>query len=409
MTPSAERQRLCIVVPTAASHDSRTRRIASSVAARGHDVVVLARSPGAPAPGGAAAEASAEIGHDGYRTTRVGTVAARPLPAPLRIVDRARATRRQRDAARVADRGADVYHGMAFMGIPVALDLARRQGARTVYDARDLYADARSIARLPGPLRRVVRARERGWARQADRVVTVNDGLAGVLAERFGIERPAVVMNCPPRWTPDPTGERRLHARLGLPADARIVLYHGGLEPGRGVEQLLAAGDLGPAVHIILLGYGSLLGWLDTRLAADPALGGRVHVLPAVPPEELLAWVHGADVVAMPIQPSTLNHRLSTPNKLFEALGAGVPVVASDFAPMRQIVIDDPDGPLGAVCDPTDPAAIASAIRSLLDLDEPASADLRARCLRAAHARYAWEMQLDVLLATYASLTGRPW
>jgi glycosyltransferase involved in cell wall biosynthesis len=76
---------------------------------------------------------------------------------------------------------------------------------------------------------------------------------------------------------------------------------------------------------------------------------------------------------------------------------------------MRRIVIDDPDGPLGAVCDPTDPAAIASAIRSLLDLDEPARAALRARCLRAAHARYAWEMQLEVLLATYASLTGRPW
>ncbi len=404
MTPSAEHQRLCIVVPTAASHDSRTRRIASSVAARGHDVVVLARSPG-EAPTGTADEANG----DGYRTLRVGTVATRRLPAPLRIVDRARATRRQRDAARIADPGADLYHGMAFMGIPVALDLAGRRGARTVYDARDLYADARSIARLPGLLRSVIRARERGWARQADRVVTVNDGLAGVLAERFGIERPAVVMNCPPRWMPDPIGERRLQVRLGLPADARIVLYHGGLEPGRGIEQLLDACDLGGGVHLVLLGYGSLQGSLDVRLAADPALAGRVHVLPAVPPEELPSWVHGADVVAMPIQPSTLNHRLSTPNKLFEALGAGVPVVASDFAPMRRIVIDDPDGPLGAVCDPTDPAAIASAIRSLLDLDEPARADLRARCLRAAHARYAWELQLEVLLATYASLTGRAW
>ena len=48
-------------------------------------------------------------------------------------------------------------------------------------------------------------------------------------------------------------------------------------------------------------------------------------------PTELLDWVAAADVVAMPIQPSTLNHRLTTPNKLFEALAAGVPVVASDL------------------------------------------------------------------------------
>lgn len=87
----------------------------------------------------------------------------------------------------------------------------------------------------------------------------------------------------------------------------------------------------------------------------------------------------------------------------------GVPILASDFPAMRAIVMDDPDGPLGAVCDPTNPAAIAGALRGLLALDDAARADLRARCLRASHARYAWEGQLEVLLATYSALTGHPW
>ena len=91
-------------------------------------------------------------------------------------------------------------------------------------------------------------------------------------------------------------------------------------------------------------------------LAAAPRFGGRVHVLPAVPPDELCAWVASADVGVMAIQPSTLNHRLSTPNKLFECLAAGVPVVASDFPEMRRIVCDDPVGPLGVVAAPDDVA-----------------------------------------------------
>jgi glycosyltransferase involved in cell wall biosynthesis len=108
-------------------------------------------------------------------------------------------------------------------------------------------------------------------------------------------------------------------------------------------------------------------------------------------------------------QPATLNERLSTPNKLFEALAAGVPVVSSDFAERRRIVVDDPDGPLGRVCDPTDPAAVAAAVRDLLALDEPERAGLRARILCAAHERYAWEAQLEVLLALYGRVTGAAW
>src|SRR5690606_15281325 len=114
------------------------------------------------------------------------------------------------------------------------------------------------------------------------------------------------------------------------------------------------------------------------------------HLLPPVPPDELLPWVASADVGVMVNQPRTLNERLSTPNKLYESLAAGLPVVSSDFPERRRIVSDDPDGPLGAVCDPTDPAAIARAIRSILELDPAARADLRARVLRAAHARYSW-------------------
>ncbi len=62
-------------------------------------------------------------------------------------------------------------------------------------------------------------------------------------------------------------------------------------------------------------------------------------------PDELLGWVAGADVDAMALQHSSLNHWLCTPNKLWESLAAGVPVVVSDFPVMRKIVLSGPSGP----------------------------------------------------------------
>jgi glycosyltransferase involved in cell wall biosynthesis len=108
----------------------------------------------------------------------------------------------------------------------------------------------------------------------------------------------------------------------------------------------------------------------------------------------------------MPIQPSTLNHRLTTPNKLFEAMAAGVPVVASDLPGMAPIVRETG---CGVLCDPTDVDALAAAITSILDAPEAERRAYHDRALAAAHGPYSWEVQVGVLLAEYGRLTGRPW
>jgi glycosyltransferase involved in cell wall biosynthesis len=214
-----------------------------------------------------------------------------------------------------------------------------------------------------------------------------------------------VVHNTPARWTVPAVRPDLLRQAAGLPPRTPIALYHGAFSPHRGLEELADA-LLVPgleAVHAVYLGYGRLEGALRQR-ATEPRYGGRLHVLDAVPPDVLPEWVASADVGVMPIQASTLNHRLSSPNKLFESIATGLPVVVSDFEEMRRIVLDDPAGPLGAVCDPVDPVSIAGAIRSILDLDPQARESLRARCLRAAHERWNWETESARLVGLYDSL-----
>jgi glycosyltransferase involved in cell wall biosynthesis len=236
--------------------------------------------------------------------------------------------------------------------------------------------------------------------------VTVNDAYADEMERRLRVERPLVVMNCSYRYAPVTPRERRFHDRFGLPPEARLVLYHGGLFPHRGIEELLAAlPDLPPKIHLVLMGYGVLEPEFRRR-AAEPGLAGRVWMMNAVPPAELLDWVACADVAAMPIQASTLNHRLTTPNKLFEAMAAGVPSVVSDLPGMAAIVRETG---CGILVDETSPASIGAAITRITSQTPAEWEAWRARCLEAAHATYSWETQVGKLLDEYGRLTGKPW
>lgn len=308
-------------------------------------------------------------------------------------------------AAAAAAPAVDVHHGHDLSGLEAAGRARLRVGGELVYDSHEIFLESGSNADRPGRLKGWLARSERGWTREARALVTVNESLAADLAARLRPARTVVVHNCPARWDPPVPGPDLIRAATGIPADTPIALYHGGFSAHRGLEQLADA-ILQPGleqVHAAYLGYGSQTAML-VAMAADPRFAGRLHVLPAVTPHELLAWVASADVDVLPIQASTLNHRLSTPNKLFESLAAGVPVVVSDFSEMRHIVLDDPAGPLGAVCDPADVSAVAAAIRSVIDRAPAERDELRARCLTAAHERWNWETESGRLVALYADL-----
>jgi glycosyltransferase involved in cell wall biosynthesis len=306
-----------------------------------------------------------------------------------------------------ASQSASILHAHDLSGaLPALVTLRTNPTATLLYDSHEVFLESGRWAKSPAFIRRLLASRfEEPTLKRAAALIAVNPQVIEELAKRYEIpERQVVTYNCPPAWNPEPRGTE-LRTAIGVDASAQIVLYHGGFSAHRGLEELLLAirDSRLVATHLVFLGYGPLEGMLRAA-AADPALAGRVHVLKAVAPEVLDRWVSGADVGMCTVLPSTLNHRISTPNKLFESIGAGVPVVASDFATMREILLRDPDGPLGAVCDPTDPTAVATAIDSLLRQSPAERAALRQRCIHAAAARWNWEVQATRLSDLYRSL-----
>ena len=296
---------------------------------------------------------------------------------------------------------ADIWHGMWAGSLPALGRLGRRHGGRTIYDSRDVYMHARAFDRMHPVRRWVFMALERRWAKAADAVLTVNDAYADILERTLGIDRPAVVMNCPERWDPPVPPPDRIREALKLPADAEVALYQGNLTSDRGIEQAMEAILEVPDARLVLMGYGARAEQYRKR-SAEPPYAGRVFLVPPVPPSELLEWTASASLLVITIQPTSLNHRHTTPQKLFEAMAAGIPVVASDLPGIRAVVSE---ARCGVLCDPTSPSAIAAAIRELLAASPDARQAFRAAALMAAHDRYNWETEVGTLLEMYERLS----
>jgi glycosyltransferase involved in cell wall biosynthesis len=396
-------------------HDSRVQREANTLADAGHDVTLfcLAGSreqlpllgprvavevqaaaagavvPGTPSPFHHPAQASLARKLLRKATWLAGYI--RQLRAWGRAITA--------DASRF-----DVWHAHDFAGL-VAVGGYVGSDVALVYDVHDLFTESGTARLLPGPVRRAILRYERHLVRRVDFAVTVNEALADVIEVRCRPRSMIVVHNCPPRWTPPQPRPDLIREVAGIPPHAPVVLYHGLLSANRGIERLLEAilhPDLG-AAHLALMGFGPLQASLS-EAAAEARFEGRVHVLDPVPPGELLPWVASADVGAMAMPPASRNLYLSTPNKLFECLAAGTPVVVSDFPAIRAIVDGDPLGPLGAICDPSDAGDVARALAGILALDRGAWSDLSQRCNGAAHERWNWESEARKLIDAYDTL-----
>ena len=308
-----------------------------------------------------------------------------------------------------AARSAEIFHAHDLSGaLPALVALRTQPNATLLYDSHEVFLESGRWAKTPAPLRRLLATWfEQPTLRRAAALIAVNPQVIEELAQRYEIPaRRVVTYNCPSAWSPEPR-DTQLRSAISVDEAAQVILYHGGFSAHRGLEELLVAirDPRLATAHLVFLGYGPLESMLRSA-AAQPDLAGRVHVLDAVSPEVLDRWVSGADVGMCTVLPSTLNHRISTPNKLFESISAGVPVVGSDFATMKSIIIDNPDGPLGEVCDPADPQSVATAIDAILRLSAVDRAALRARCLTAAATQWNWDVQAQGLVNLYRSIAS---
>ena len=384
--------RVAMLVRNPFTHDTRVEKEARTLREASYEVTVVAdAAPGLPL----------RERRDGVDVVRV----PRPLPGvPLaRFVAHARTLRRQLLALRP-----DVVHAHDSDALGPAAAAAHELTVPLVYDAHDLWLGRPRRGR--GRFYFALNQLWFGWLEsrlipRAAAWITVSAPIARHLERRYRVGPVELVPNYP-EITEERVSRRTIRdlpAAAEIPSSAPIVLYLGGLMAGRGIEHLVAAVPLiDREAHLVLLGAGGQAREL-ADLAARHGVALRVHLADLVPSDELNVIAASANVGVSPIVGTSQNYRYSLPNKLFQYMAAGLPVVASNFPQVREVV----EGSGAGLCvDTADPAALAAAIDTIL-ADRGLAAEMGAAGRAAVEDRYNWDVAAETLLGVYARVLGQ--
>lgn len=290
-------------------------------------------------------------------------------------------------------RHADIVHCNDLNALPigVAAKMVSFGRVKVVYDAHEY-----EIHRV-SPTRRVNIAvnymLERILIRFADRVMTVSEAISNEYARLYRISQPALVLNCPP--SSEVNKSNLFRDRFGIRQDQIIVLYQGGLSKGRGIEILLKAFSelLDDTVVFVVMGYGPL----ESLILEYQGKDSRIFFHPAVSPSVLLDYTSSADYGVLFYEDNCLNHRYCSPNKMFEYLMAGIPVLSSNLVEMRRLIEQNN---IGVVAESNDADGFRNALSSLRDMEY----ETLVRQVKTVRRKYCWEEQEKVLKEVYREL-----
>jgi glycosyltransferase involved in cell wall biosynthesis len=346
-------------------------RECSGLAAAGFDVTLIAR-------------ADSDYKRNGVHVVAMRTYSRRLVRMTLGVLTA---------LVRAVRTRSSLYHAHDPELIPALLVL-RLLGKTVVYDAHErLSAQVKSKHYLPFGTHRAAYALARGLekviGRGANRVVAAS----GLYAKAFPPARVTVVGNYPDltHFVPAADAEFATPARFG---------YVGGITQIRGINELVDAMEMVNATDRAVLRLVGAFGpaALQSSVSARPGWQ-HVEYAGSVPLTEVAHQLEGCLAGIVTYLP-TPHNMIGSPNKVFEYMAMGLPVILSDFPAWRDM-LDGVD--CGLFVDPSDPASLAAAMRRLIH-DRELAKRLGANGRAAVEGRLNWTTQLAALIEAYRTI-----
>jgi glycosyltransferase involved in cell wall biosynthesis len=265
-------------------------------------------------------------------------------------------------------------------------------GKSLIYDSHEYFTGVPEILNRPR-VKWVWTRLEASIFPKLKHIITVNESIADLYEKDYG-KRPNVIRNVASAVVPIKKASRK---ELGLPEEAILIINQGsGINVDRGMEEMLAALKLLPVnYHFLLVGKGDVLADLKQK-AQDDSLLDRVHFISSKPYLEMLQYTLNADLGISLDKDTNINYRFSLPNKIFDYMKCGIPLLISDLKEPKSLVLKYKIGLITSV----DAEEIAGAI---LRITEKSKSEYREN-LRLAAAENNWEKESLVLAEMLAKV-----
>lgn len=229
-------------------------------------------------------------------------------------------------------------------------------------------------------------------------VFTVNQSIADLFEKKYGVKvrvvrnispKPNIITNCTKK-------------DLDLPEDKKIIILQGaGINIDRGAEELVEAMQFVENAILLIIGGGDVIDVLK-KMADDYGLNEKIRFINRLPFEQLFAYTSLADIGVTLDKETNINYRFSLPNKLFDYIHAGLPVLASPLVEIKNII---EKYQIGDLIENHDSKHIADKINRIFS--DTKKLEVWKQNIKFAAEELNWENEEKVLLDVYSEILNK--
>ena len=290
-----------------------------------------------------------------------------------------------------------VFHSNDLDTLPANYLASKFKGTKIVYDSHEYFTEVPELVSRP-TVQNVWRKIENMILPNLTEIFTVNESIATLFREKYKL-KVRVLRNMPLLKKQENTGQGTKE-NFDLPNEKIILLQGAGINIERGAEELLEAMKEVEHAVLVIVGSGDVVPFLKEQCTALK-LESKVLFFDKMPFEKLQNITKKAYLGCTLDKATNINYELSLPNKLFDYIHAGVPVLASNLIEVAKVVKEHE---VGVVLEQHSPKNIAESINALLQ-DEDRREKYHQNCLKA-RTHLNWENEEKELISRYNSIAS---
>lgn len=256
-----------------------------------------------------------------------------------------------------------------------------------IYDTHELETEVNGARGVKKKIAKIV---EMLFILFTNKIITVSPSIQKWYKKRYNYEEVYLIRNIPNHNSNTLNHKRALRDKFNLEDTDILFIYQGILAKWRGTEMLIETFKLrNDNKHLVFMGMGPM----EERCKEISNSCSNIHFLPAVPPNNIIEYTNDANVGLSIIMNTCLSYYYCLPNKIFEYIASGIPVIVSNFPDLESVILQPK---LGWSISPN----LAEIARLIDDIDQSEIDKIKSNVNKEKHI-YNWEKESNTYKLVY--------